>query len=200
MGKRKVASRKVSSDRFKPDHLAKLRRRRVWIASVCIVLLLASLILVDRSGWLVYEGSDFSRYDSIHATVVHVVDGDTIDIDVPDKDRPTMRLRLWGIDAPETAKPWRNEPGEPGAEEATAYLKEKLLNRKVCLKLEAHRPRDRFGRVLAFVYLDDEASINEKMVAEGLAEADLRWSHHAVEAFAQAEQQAKSQQQGIWAD
>lgn len=180
--------------------MLRLSRRR-WIGIAAVVLaVLVSVIAADRNGWLIYRGSDLSRYDGRRVTVVHVIDGDTVDVDVPDGDKPTTRIRFWGIDAPEIAKPWRHEPGEPGADEATDFVRERLLNQKVTLRLEAHRPRDKFGRLLAFLVLEKGKSINLEMVELGYAPADLRWPHHAMEAFAQAEQQAKEKQLGIWAE
>ncbi|MHC4596883.1 MAG: hypothetical protein ACYS19_18295, partial [Planctomycetota bacterium] len=45
---------------------------------------------------------DFQKYHTKTFTVVNVVDGDTVDVDVPDGEYKYTRIRLWGIDTPET--------------------------------------------------------------------------------------------------
>ena len=49
--------------------------------------------------------SDFDKYNQKEFTVVKVVDGDTLDIDIPDAQYKTTRIRLIGVDTPETKKP-----------------------------------------------------------------------------------------------
>ncbi|MEM6394348.1 MAG: hypothetical protein AAF797_16400, partial [Planctomycetota bacterium] len=129
-----------------------LKRKRLLIAVGALVgvLILARL---DHLGLLLAPASDFDRYHGQTFTVLRVVDGDTLIIDAPDTSqspaRPDTRVRFWGINAPETAKPQRNLPAERGADAATQYLEQIALNRPITLYLEPHRPRGRFGRLLA---------------------------------------------------
>jgi len=105
-----------------------------------------------------------------------VVDGDTIDIDVPDGEYEHTRIRLWGIDTPETKNP------KLGVmyfgPEAAEFTKEAALGREVRIYLdEGNRTRGYYGRVLGYVQLGDESFLNEVLVSEGLAYAELRFRH-----------------------
>ena len=86
------------------------RRLRNTLIVIC-ALVLTGLACLDKFG-----GSSVRREISQHAkwgvdgwkyhdkvfTVVNVVDGDTIDIDISDDQHDTTRIRLWGVDTPET--------------------------------------------------------------------------------------------------
>jgi len=80
------------------------RGRRAALFVVC-VLAVAIAVWLERSPvahtWQA-QPDDFSRYHAKTFTVVKVVDGDTLDIDVPDDEYDCTRIRLWGIDTPET--------------------------------------------------------------------------------------------------
>jgi micrococcal nuclease len=94
--------------------------------------------------------------------VVRVVDGDTLTIlDHGEK----VRVRLVGIDAPETSRSKR-DPGQPFAQKSKKHLAGLLLNKAVAVKSYG---RDRYGRILGEVFLDGTL-INLVMVKVGLAE------------------------------
>ena len=89
-----------------------------------------------------------------------VADGDTVRLE------DGRRVRLLGIDAPETG----GRDGRPQyfAREAHARLQELVLSTRVRLELE-DQGQDRYGRVLAWLYLPDGRMVNEMLVAEGFA-------------------------------
>jgi len=96
--------------------------------------------------------------------VHRVVDGDTI-ILRSDSSPSDITIRLVGIDAPETSKAKR-EPGQPYGQAATKHLAALILNKAVTIR---EYGRDRYGRVLAVVFLNG-TNINLEMVKAGLAE------------------------------
>lgn len=173
------------------------RRRRPWLVLLALILL-AAVAWADRRGWLLYDGGDLRRYDGQTVIVSHVADGDTIEVRSPDRDRATTRVRLWGIDAPERARPEENRLAEPFAEEARTVTRDLVLDRPVTLRLEPHETRDRYGRLLAFVELADGSLLNEHLLAQGMARAEHRWSHRHVDRFALIERQARNDRRGIW--
>jgi micrococcal nuclease len=140
---------------------------------------------------------DVSRYDGKTFTVVKVVDGDTLDIDIPDGKYQNTRIRLLGIDAPET----KNRNGEPdyfGAE-AAGFATKLALGKGVVVYLdEGGRTRGKYGRLLAYVKLPDEEFLNEVLLAEGYAYADLRFRHGLYNKYKQLEAVARSQNKGLW--
>ena len=95
--------------------------------------------------------------DEEFAQVVSVTDGDTIRVLLPDETNEPVRLI--GIDAP--------EDGSILDQEATSYLEELVLGEEVRLVVDVS-DRDRFGRLLRYVYVD-ELFVNEEMVRAGLA-------------------------------
>jgi len=94
--------------------------------------------------------------------VVRVSDGDTINAE---SDENKIKVRLVGIDAPETKKGKRN-PGQPYSQRAKSFLASMVLNKKVVIK---DYGEDRYGRILGVVYLDN-TDVNLEMIKAGLAE------------------------------
>ncbi|MEL7209769.1 MAG: thermonuclease family protein, partial [Actinomycetota bacterium] len=104
--------------------------------------------------------------DGGRGTVVHVVDGDTVIVDLGGAEES---VRLLGIDTPEVARPDQTE--ECFGPEASARTRV-LLPVGTDVRLERDREaRDRFGRLLAYVYrAEDDLFVNEALVAEGSAD------------------------------
>jgi len=178
-------------------YLRRWRTRR-HLAAIGVGVLLSVLIAADRSGYLLDSGGDWSRYEGKRFKVTRVIDGDTIDIHHPDKDRPTTRIRLWGIDTPELARPDKNRPAEPFAEVSTGFTRRLCEGQSIGLKLEPHRLRGRYGRLLAYVELPDGTMLNERLLSAGLARAEKRFSHRWLDRFISLELQAKREGVGMW--
>ena len=104
-------------------------------------------------------------------TVEFVVDGDTVDLIIEGEEE---RVRLIGIDTPESVS--RDTPVQCYGAEASAALKGLLpVGSTVRIERDAEI-RDRFGRILLYLYRDDQASpdgelfVNEWLVANGFAD------------------------------
>jgi endonuclease YncB( thermonuclease family) len=178
--------------------LAWRNRRRGWYVAVTIVVAIL-LVLADRGGLLVESSDDLARYDGQTFVVTRVIDGDTLDIGVPDGDERTTRLRFWGIDSPEVARRDPARSAEPFAQEATDLTRQLAQGQRVRLILEPHKLRGHYGRLLVFVELPDGTLLNEKLLSAGLARADSRWSHRHFTRFASLEREARDAKRGIWA-
>jgi micrococcal nuclease len=131
-----------------------------------------------------------------NATMVSVVDGDTIDVNIKGH---RERVRLIGIDTPETKKP--NTPVQCYGPEATKFTKS-LLPSDAPLHLERDVvARDDFGRMLAYVYLaGDGEFINLSIITRGFARPLTipPNSAHANE-FIEAARVAEADNIGLWA-
>ena len=104
------------------------------------------------------------------AEILNVVDGDTVDmeIDLGFNIRITERVRLFGIDAPETRTIDHDEKLRGYA--ATEFLISHIPpDGMVTIKTRFDK-RGKFGRILASIFLDDGTDLNLHMVAEGHAE------------------------------
>ena len=173
-------------------------RRYPWVFA--LVVLAVALGVVDRLGWLRAgrpAGGDYERYDQRVATVLHVVDGDTLDIDIPDGARRRTRIRLWGVDTPETGAGEREEMYF--GPESSAYAQRTMLHRLVRVELSPVRTRDKYGRLLAYVYLVDTGEMfNELLIRTGHGYADRRFDHAYERRFERLEKEAQAAAIGLW--
>ena len=131
-----------------------------------MLLCIAVLITACRSGSTpALTQSTTATVLAINATMVSVVDGDTIDVNIKGH---RERVRLIGIDTPETKKP--NTPVQCYGPEATKFTKS-LLPSDTPLHLERDVvARDDFGRMLAYVYVaGDGEFVNLTIITRGFA-------------------------------
>lgn len=129
------------------------------------------------------------------ATVKRVVDGDTIEIAIGGK---TERVRLIGVDTPETKHPTKGV--ECYGPEASAYT-EQLLPTGTALRVERDiEARDKYGRLLLYVYTaDSKVFVNLDLVMNGYARPMVFEPNTAHKAdFAQAATQAELRNVGLW--
>lgn len=96
--------------------------------------------------------------------VVSIVDGDTIKVNY----KGAMEtVRLIGVNTPETKHPTKGV--EPYGPEASAYTTKLLEGKSVRLEFDVEQ-RDNYGRLLAYVYLEDGTFANEKLISDGYAQ------------------------------
>jgi micrococcal nuclease len=104
-------------------------------------------------------------------TVSRVVDGDTVH--VTDGRGSRIKVRVLGIDTPETVDP--RVPVQCWGPEATQFATTTLLNKKVTLVTDpTQATRDRYDRLLAYVYLPDGANYSVLAARAGAAHSYLR--------------------------
>lgn len=131
-----------------------------------------------------------------NATLERVVDGDTIEVQINGVEE---RVRLIGIDTPETKKP--DSPIECFGPEASAFT-ESLLPEGTALYLERDvEARDSFGRLLAYVYIADTGTFaNLEIVRQGYAQPLTIAPNvaHSIE-FVDAARAAERADAGLWA-
>jgi len=139
---------------------------------------------------------DLEKYHGKTFTVVKVVDGDTLDIDIPDVNHTETRIRLWGVDSPETKS--RYSGVMYFGPEAAEFAEKSALGKQITVYLEEHSKRGKYGRLLAYVQLPDGRFLNEVLVSEGFAYADLRFRHSLYRKYGQLESSARRQQKGLW--
>ncbi len=131
-------------------------------------------------------------------SVIKVVDGDTIAVDLNGK---SETLRLIGINTPETVDPRKSV--ECFGREASNKAKEVLTGKKVRLEADtASGERDKYDRLLRYVFLEDGASFNKRMISEGYAyEYTYNGIPYKYQAeYKQAQKEAESAKRGLWAD
>lgn len=140
---------------------------------------------------------DFDKYNQKEFTVVKVVDGDTLDIDIPDANYKTTRIRLWGVDTPETAKSPKGEMYF--GSEASQFTKDTVLDKRVIVIMNQNaKPRDKYGRLLAYIKMPDGRILNEELISNGFAYADTRFKHPDYEKYIELENAARTNRVGLW--
>ena len=118
------------------------------------------------------------------ARVVGIADGDTITVLTADKTQ--HRIRLWGIDAPET--------GQDFGSRAKQAASELAFGKQVTIR---PRDTDRYGRTVAEVILPDGRSMNREMVRRGMAWWYRAFAPHDAE-LAGLEAEAREARIGLW--
>ncbi|MDR1964399.1 MAG: thermonuclease family protein [Planctomycetaceae bacterium] len=132
--------------------------------------------------------------------VVHVADGDTLD--VVDQQGVKHRVRLIGADTPETVKP--DTPIQPFGQEASDFTKRIIAEAGYRVRVAFDGDQvDRYGRNLAMIYIQTpqgEIWLNELLIRKGLAKAQLqyRFSKGAKKRLQVAENEAKIARRNIW--
>lgn len=129
-------------------------------------------------------------------SVVKVVDGDTIHIDIDGKKET---VRLTGMNTPETVDPRR--PVECFGKEASAKAKELLDGQQVRIETESSQgERDKYGRLLGYVTREDGLLFNKYMISEGYAyEYTYRLPYKYQAEFRTAQKEAEAAGRGLWA-
>lgn len=127
--------------------------------------------------------------------VTAAIDGDTIKVRVGSN---IETVRLIGLDTPETKDPRKTV--QCFGKEAAAFTSSSLLNKQVRLAPDSTQDnRDKYGRLLRYVYLADGTLFNYKLVREGYAyEYTYRVAYRFQKDFITAQQQAEYSKTGLW--
>lgn len=182
-----------------PIRLGRRLTRQKAAALVITLIVIVLIALLDRLGGVLPVDDDWHRYHGQAFEVLRVVDGDTLDLRVPDGQEATTRVRLWGVNTPEMGKPGSGESPEPWAQAATDLTRSLVQGQQVRIYLQPHRLRGRYGRLLAYVLLPDGRELNAVLIESGLSPHDDRWGHDQAEVYDSLEQSARQQKRGIWA-
>ena len=122
----------------------------------------------------------------VNGKVVKVLDGDTFDL-LLDADQTTIRIRMEGIDAPESGMPFYRK--------ATDYLKELTQNQTVMVSISN---KDDYGRFISYSYLSDGRELSREMLRAGYA-----WhykQYNKDKELASLEKEAREANRGLWQD
>lgn len=122
--------------------------------------------------------------DTLIGRVVRIADGDTVTVLVGGDHQ--VKVRLFGIDAPERGQDYSRKSREALAE--LVFEKE--------VRVVVH-DKDRYGRTVGDIYIGNTL-VNEKMIRDGWAWNYVRYSHS--KRYAELEREAREAQKGLWAD
>lgn len=176
-----------------------MKNRNLYILGLTIsFLILLNLFSpsIDKSTYInSLQATQNSTTTKLIYEVVKVVDGDTIDISIDGK---IERLRLIGLDTPETVDP--RKPIQCFGIEASNKTKSMLMGKKVSIESDTTQgDRDKYGRLLSYVFLEDGTNFNLYIIREGYAYEytyDLPYKYQAE--FKQAQVTAQLNKNGLW--
>ncbi|MDO8225115.1 thermonuclease family protein [Bacillus cabrialesii] len=134
------------------------------------------------------------KKELVDVTLDRAVDGDTIKVTY-NGNVDTVRYLL--VDTPETKKP--HSCVQPYGEDASKRNKELVNSGKLQLEFDKGDRRDKYGRLLAYVYVDGK-SVEETLLQEGLARVAYVYEPNTkyIDQFKKDEQEAKSEKLSIW--
>lgn len=121
--------------------------------------------------------------------VKRVIDGDTLLLTNGEK------VRLIGVDTPETKHP--QKPVQRFGREAYLFTRELVEGKEVRLEFDWQR-RDKYGRLLAYVYLTDGTFLNTEIIIQGYGFAYARFPFKYLEEFRKYEREARENGKGLW--
>ena len=167
----------------------------VIILLVCVLGLgVATFALAPKAVALpTLKKPDFSR--QVAFEVIRVIDGDTILVKT---DTGSSRVRLIGVDTPETFHP--SKPIEYYGKEASLFLTNFLKGERVYLLYEGEKAStDKYNRVLSYIYrTPDGLFANAEIIRQGYGRAYTRFPFKYKAEFRQLEQFAKQAKKGLW--
>ena len=157
-----------------------------------------SLLLISSLTTLINTPISHAVIRTVTGTVTKVSDGDSIQITTAEQTK--LKVRLYGIDAPETPKiNYRtgqvNKPGQPHGDKSWKALENKIMGKQVKLEI---LDIDKYRRMVGMIWLDDQ-NINLEMVREGFAEAFIEYLEPPYRTrFLDAEREAKTARRSVW--
>ncbi len=121
--------------------------------------------------------------------VKRVVDGDTLLLTNQE------RVRLIGVDTPETKHP--QKPVHYFGKEASLFTRRMVEGKRVRLEYDWQK-RDKYGRLLAYVYLIDGTFLNAEIIKQGYGFAYTKYPFKYLEEFRRYEKEARENRRGLW--
>ncbi len=128
------------------------------------------------------------------AKVVAVVDGDTVKVQLASG---VETVRLIGVDTPETVHP--QKPVERFGKEASAFTHRMALDQVVRLEDDSDGTnRDKYGRLLRYVFLPDGRLLNAEIISQGYGHAYTQFPFTRMDEFRNLERVARENSRGLW--
>jgi len=169
------------------------RRRATLISSIITAAILAAVSLLY--GQVPKINIEAPAITPGFYQVTHITDGDTIEVDMAGT---TEKVRMIGVDTPETKKP--NAPVQCFGPEASEFTKKTLTGKSVRLEADlTNDNRDRYGRLLRYVYLQDGSLYEEALITQGYSFAYTTFPFQKADAFTKLQYQAQTAKVGLWA-
>lgn len=170
------------------------RARNRLITSLIGLIVALAIGFLQNNGQLKAPEQQLQQNQPGLYTVSRFVDGDTIEVSL---DGRKEKVRFIGVDTPETHKP--NTPVQCYGPAAAAYTKQRIGSQKVRLESDPKNTnRDRYNRLLRYVYLPDGTLLNKALVENGYGFYYPYFPFTKSSEFAAAQSQAQKAHKGLW--
>ncbi len=171
------------------------RRQRRRLLDFGISLLIAGVtIIAQKHGWLNKAAATVKQAQPGTYRVVEFVDGDTISVDM---NGTTETLRFIGVDTPETHDP--RKAVQCFGTAAAAFTKNLIGNNNVRLESDPlGTNRDRYNRLLRYIYLPDGTLVNAEIIKQGYGFAYTGFPFTKSDEFLEDQKVARIKNSGLW--
>lgn len=185
--------------------LTKKQKKQILIFTITLIIILIGISVgaLEKSDLYNFLGikttasnetnkATIINTDDLYS-IVRIVDGDTIVVNYKGTEE---KVRLIGVNTPESVHKDSSKNTEEG-QIASEYTKNLLTGKKVKLEFDVS-PRDKYGRLLAYVYLD-EKMVNKTLLEEGYAKiATYPPNVKYVDEFTKIQKKARENKKGFW--
>ncbi len=169
------------------------KRQRNQLISIVLTLLLAGAVWLGQRQGLIDKPAAKIPPPGTY-TVSSFEDGDTITVDM---NGTPERVRMIGVDTPETQDP--RVPVQCYGKAASQFTKQLIGSSPVRLEADpTNTNRDRYNRLLRYVYLPDGRLVNAEIIRAGYGFAYTLFPFEKLEEFRGYESQAREQNLGLW--
>ncbi len=169
------------------------RQRQLFTLVLAVIVMIAGWA-GQELGWFAAPAAQLEQSQPGFYRVVRFSDGDTITVDMNGKEET---IRMIGVDTPETHHP--ELPVQCYGPAASAYTKDLIGEQKVRLEADpTNQNRDRYDRLLRYVYLPDGRLVAAELVKNGYGFAYTSFPFTKKDEFVNLEQQAKAENKGLW--
>ncbi len=177
---------------LKPKTHSRRRRRRITVTSLA-TLIIATIGFFQLAPAPVKQTVLAVQPGLWHVT--RVVDGDTINVTLGDQKET---VRLLGLDTPETHDP--RKPVQCFGQAASDHTKALLEGKDVRLEPDPiNSDRDKYHRLLRYIYLPDGTLVNAELIRDGYAFAYVIFPLTKLDEFRALEADARNNNRGLWA-
>jgi micrococcal nuclease len=169
------------------------RKHGISLLSLLIILFVA---LAQHYGWFEQAGKGVMTTQPGLYSIAHYVDGDTVAVNMNGN---SETIRFIGVDTPETHKP--NTPVQCYGPAAAAYTQNRIKAAGGKIRLVSDSlstNRDRYNRLLRYVYLPDGTNLDEELIAKGYAFAYVSFPFTKSDDFSAKQLSAQTQHLGLW--
>lgn len=168
--------------------------KRKGSKSIIVAILLLLIGLLQQKGYFQPITNTVEQNQPGLYKVISFVDGDTITIDMNGKQE---KVRLIGVDTPETHDP--RKPVQCFGSASANFTKNIIGSNRVRLEADpTNTNRDRYNRLLRYVYLPDGTLINGEIIKQGYGFAYTYFPFTKINEFKEYQKNAEQQKNGLW--